>query len=75
MNTIKRDERERIYRSAVALVENTNFDAGDRFARRRRASTFVEELRHAENISQGRAQGAISTAYRRVRLERQRRTA
>jgi hypothetical protein len=69
MNTIGKAERERIFGVAVALVENTDFDAGSRFDRRRRADAFIEELMRKEAISRDRAQTAIATAYRRIRYK------
>lgn len=70
MNIITKDERERIFRVAVALVGNTDFDAGSRLDRRRRADAFIAELMRVESISQSRAKGAVATAYRRIRRKR-----
>lgn len=70
MNIIKEDERERIFGVAVALVGDTDFDTGSRLDRRRRADAFIDELKHLEGISEGRARTAIATAYRRIRNQR-----
>lgn len=70
MNIIKKDERERIFRDAVALVGDTDFDAGSRLVRMQRFAAFVVLLMRQEGISQGRAQAAIAIAYRRIRYQR-----
>ena len=70
MNIIKKNERERIFREAIALVGVTDFDAGSRLVRMQRSAAFVVLLMRQEGISQGRAQTAIATAYRRIRTQR-----
>ena len=70
MTTIKKHERERIFGVAAGLVGDTDFDAGLRIDRFRRADAFTKALMAQEGISKGRAKGAIATAYRRIRVQR-----